>query len=129
MFGVYSVGDRALRASNPDPENGDAKDLPRRARRRHDGGPAGASHDPRRKEATSGDLIRLGVRSIDELATRDPRELYEELCDIQRTRLDPCVLYVFRCAVYYASTDEPEPELTRWWNWKDREWPPPATGD
>lgn len=80
-------------------------------------------------EATSGDLLRLGVRSIGELATRDPRELYEELCDIRRTRLDPCVLYVFRCAVYYASTDEPDPELTKWWNWKDREWPQPVTSD
>ena len=80
-------------------------------------------------EATSGDLIRLGVRSIDELAKRDPRELYEDLCDIQQMRLDPCVLYVFRCAVYYASTDEPEPELTKWWNWKDREWPQAAESD
>lgn len=79
-------------------------------------------------EATADDLIRLGVRSIGELAQRDPRELYEELCDIQRTRLDPCVLYTFRCAVYYASTDEPEPELTKWWNWKDREWPPASSG-
>jgi hypothetical protein len=32
---------------------------------------------------------------------------------------DRCLLYVFRCAVYYASTAAPEPELLKWWSWKD----------
>lgn len=80
-------------------------------------------------EATSGDLLDLGIRSIRELAARDPRDLYEELCEIQHARLDPCVLYVLRCAVYFASTETPEPELTKWWNWKDREWPPAGASD
>jgi hypothetical protein len=30
------------------------------------------------------------------------------------------VLYVFRCAVYYASHEVHDPELLKWWNWKDR---------
>jgi hypothetical protein len=29
------------------------------------------------------------------------------------------MLYVFRCAVYYASTRDPDPRLLQWWNWKD----------
>jgi hypothetical protein len=28
------------------------------------------------------------------------------------------VLYVFRCAVYYAGHREHDPELLKWWNWK-----------
>jgi hypothetical protein len=35
-------------------------------------------------------------------------------------RQDPCVLYAFRCAVYYARTPRPRTELLKWWNWKDR---------
>ena len=28
------------------------------------------------------------------------------------------MLYVFRCALYYASNDIHDPELLKWWNWK-----------
>jgi hypothetical protein len=31
------------------------------------------------------------------------------------------MLYVLRCAVYYASTDDPNPERLKWWNWKDKQ--------
>lgn len=33
--------------------------------------------------------------------------------------MDRCMLYVFRCAVYYASSEQHDPELLKWWNWKD----------
>jgi hypothetical protein len=29
-------------------------------------------------------------------------------------------LYVFRCAVYYATNKSHDVELLQWWNWKDR---------
>jgi hypothetical protein len=29
------------------------------------------------------------------------------------------ILYVFRCAVYCASNENHDPELLKWWNWKD----------
>jgi hypothetical protein len=29
------------------------------------------------------------------------------------------VLYVFRCAVYYATEKEHDPELLKWWSWQD----------
>ena len=69
------------------------------------------------------DLHGLGVHSLAALAGRDPERLYIQLCDQHGTRMDPCVLYAFRCAVYYARTPRPRPELLRWWNWKDRELP------
>ena len=66
------------------------------------------------------DLEELGIRKITDLKGRSPERLYERLCDARSARMDPCVLYVFRCAVYYASVPKPKPELLKWWNWKDR---------
>jgi hypothetical protein len=66
------------------------------------------------------DLRSLHVGSIRELARRDPERLYRRLCDITGERQDPCVLYTFRCAVYAARTESPEPKLLKWWAWKDR---------
>ena len=64
-------------------------------------------------------LLDLGVRDAADLQTQDPDELYENLCALRGTRMDPCVKYTFRCAVYWASTTNPDPELLKWWNWKD----------
>jgi hypothetical protein len=66
------------------------------------------------------DLRRLGVRSVRDLARRNPERLYAQLCALTGTRQDPCVLYTFRCAVYAARTPKPEPKLMKWWNWKGR---------
>jgi hypothetical protein len=66
------------------------------------------------------DLRDLGVRTIAGLRARDPERLYQRLSDVRGARQDPCVLYAFRCAVYYARTDRPRPELLKWWNWKRR---------
>lgn len=66
------------------------------------------------------DLHDLGVHTLPALARRDPERLYASLCDKRGARMDPCVLYAFRCAVYFARTPRPRPELLQWWNWKDR---------
>jgi hypothetical protein len=71
------------------------------------------------------DLRSLGVRSIRGLARRNPERLYADLCRLTGERQDPCVLYTFRCAVYAAGTPGPDPELLKWWNWKDRRLAPP----
>ncbi|MDI3485306.1 MAG: hypothetical protein PWQ51_2227 [Methanolobus sp.] len=65
------------------------------------------------------DLWNLGIRGVSELKNRDPENLYQQLCDFQGMHVDRCMLYVFRCAVYFASNDEHDPELLKWWNWKD----------
>ncbi len=64
-------------------------------------------------------LIELGVHAVAELKGRDPQELYDRLV-AKYGSMDRCVLYAFRCAVYFASTDNPSPELLKWWNWKDK---------
>lgn len=65
------------------------------------------------------DLWELGYRSVRELKGQDPEGMYERLCEYQGTHVDRCMLYVFRCAVYFASTENHDPELLKWWNWKD----------
>jgi len=65
------------------------------------------------------DLFDLGYRSVNELRAEDPEEMYQRLMSLRGQHVDRCVLYVFRCAVYYANNSIHEPELLKWWNWKD----------
>ncbi len=67
------------------------------------------------------DLYALGIRRVENLKGKDPEELYSRRCTQVGTRIDPCLLYVFRCAVYYASHTRHKPDLLKWWNWKDRQ--------
>ncbi len=68
----------------------------------------------------SRDLLDLGYRNVNELKGEDPEAMYQNLMTLRGEHIDRCVLYVFRCAVYYASNSKHEPELLKWWHWKDR---------
>lgn len=72
------------------------------------------------------DLHALGIRRVADLKRRSPERLYRQLERLSGARQDPCVLYTFRCAVYYARTPRPEPALLLWWNWKDPSPKPPT---
>ena len=74
--------------------------------------------------ATEGDLRALGVRQVSDLVGADPEALYTRLCVHQGAHVDRCMLYVFRCAVYFAENRDPDPGLLRWWAWKDAASPP-----
>jgi hypothetical protein len=69
------------------------------------------------------DLVDLGIRSVDALRGRNPEHLYEKLCALRGSHQDRCVLYTFRCAVYFATEVKPEPRLLKWWNWQDSKLP------
>ena len=69
----------------------------------------------------AGDLYDLGFRRVQDLKGQDPERMYSKLCKLRRSEMDRCVLYVVRCAVYYASNQRHDPALLKWWNWKDRE--------
>ncbi len=71
----------------------------------------------------SKDLIDLGIGRVADLRGQDPQQLFERLCLLRGEQIDRCVLYVFRCAVYFATTNSPEPERLKWWNWKDEKTP------
>lgn len=70
-------------------------------------------------KSISRDFFDLGYRSIQELKTENPEQMYTKLCALRGQPIDRCVLYVFREAVYFANSADPEPELLKWWNWKD----------
>jgi hypothetical protein len=65
------------------------------------------------------DLEELGVHAVADLRGKDPQMLYDDLRMRRGGKLDRCVLYVFRCAIYYSKTKKHDVELLKWWNWKD----------
>jgi hypothetical protein len=69
------------------------------------------------------DLHDLGIQKVEDLKGKSPEKMYEDLMKLRQTYQDRCVLYVFRCAVYYASHTVHDPEKLKWWNWKDTQKP------
>lgn len=65
------------------------------------------------------DLHDLGIHAVADLHGRDPEAMYRRLIALRGVHQDRCVLYTFRCAVYYASTARHDPEKLKWWRWKD----------
>jgi len=70
-------------------------------------------------ENLSKDLLDLDYRKIHDLKGESPENMYQSLMGLRGQHVDRCVLYVFRCAVYYASNSVYKLELLKWWNWKD----------
>lgn len=70
----------------------------------------------------AGDLWNIGIRGIDDLKGRDPEELYQLSNRYQGVTIDRCLLYVYRCAVYYAETlpEKRGTDKLLWWNWKEK---------
>ncbi len=66
------------------------------------------------------DLWNINIRSVAALQGLDPLWLYDSSNAFAGMVQDRCLLYVFRCAVYYADTPQGErdPEKLKWWNWK-----------
>ncbi len=70
--------------------------------------------------STARDLNMIGIKDIEDLKDRDPEKLYEKLCKVTGKKQDRCVLYVYRCAVYFADGGKNK-EKFKWWSWKDEE--------
>jgi nucleotidyltransferase/DNA polymerase involved in DNA repair len=68
------------------------------------------------------DLWNIGIRRVSDLRGQDPEQLFEQSNRRAGKVQDRCLLYIFRCAVYYAEADEEQRdwEKLKWWNWKDR---------
>ena len=73
-------------------------------------------------KSISRNLWDINIRSIDDLKGKSPEKLYEQSNRNAGKVQDRCLLYVFRCAVYFAGTDKEDREQQKllWWNWKDR---------
>lgn len=70
-------------------------------------------------ESIAADLRAIGMDRPSCLKNQNPQKLYEKMCRQQGKRIDRCMLYVLRCAVYYASHKTHKPGLLKWWNWSD----------
>ena len=67
------------------------------------------------------DLVNIGITDVDDLKGKDPEVLYHKSNIFAGVVQDRCLLYTFRCAVYYAETrsSKQDTEKLKWWNWKD----------
>lgn len=68
------------------------------------------------------DLLNIGINCINDLKGKDANKLYDLSNKQAGSVQDRCLLYVFKCAVYFAETpkDQQDKEKLKWWNWKDK---------
>ncbi len=67
------------------------------------------------------DFLKIGIKSVKDLKGKNPETLYGLINKKTGFVQDRYLHYVFRCAVYYASTERSSqhPERLKWWNWTD----------
>ena len=72
-------------------------------------------------KSIAADLLNIGIHKITDLKGKDPEKLFELSNKHAGIIQDRCLLYVFRCAVYYAETPDNKLEMDKlkWWYWKD----------
>ena len=63
------------------------------------------------------DFEVLGIRTVAQLARRNPERLYEQLCAVTGQVQDICCLDVFRAAVAQARNPRLPLEQAQWWYW------------
>jgi len=68
------------------------------------------------------DLWNIGIKKVDQLNGKKPEQLYKMSNEYAGAVQDRCLLYVFRCAVYFAETKDKQQdkEKLKWWNWKNK---------
>lgn len=64
------------------------------------------------------DLLDIGIREIEELNGRSPEALFEDILNL-REQTPPDRLHYLRMAVYFAESDDPDPQLLQSWKWAD----------
>ena len=89
--------------------------------------PDGTARDHRRMNTTASALTslmnvgpavaryleRAGITTVDQLAGRDPVELYDTICTIDGQRHDPCLLDTIMSATDHANGNPARP----WWTY------------
>lgn len=53
------------------------------------------------------DLADLGFTGVEDLRGEDPQQMYDRLCALRGSMIDRCMLYVFRCAVFFCANGKP----------------------
>ena len=65
-------------------------------------------------------FLGIGITSVAQFKNKEPEYYYKLLERKEGKHVDRCVLYQLRCAQYFASRKKHNPELLKWWNWKDK---------
>jgi hypothetical protein len=63
------------------------------------------------------DLDLLRIRSVAQLARKNPRRMYRDLCRLTGQTQDICCLDVFTAAVAQAQDPQLPIEQCQWWYW------------
>lgn len=63
------------------------------------------------------DLELLRIRSVAQLARKNPRRMYRDLCRLTGQTQDICCLDVFTAAVAQAKNPRLSVEQCQWWYW------------
>jgi hypothetical protein len=63
------------------------------------------------------DFELLGIHSVAQLARRNPKKMYEKLCQLTGQAQDICCLDVFQAAVAQAKDPHLPTEQRLWWQW------------
>ncbi len=66
------------------------------------------------------DFWNIGLRKIEDLKDQNPAVLYDRLNTLSGVKHDICMLYTFRCAVYFVSEKRHDKKKLNWWYWKDK---------
>ena len=67
--------------------------------------------------ACAKDFLLLGFRKVADLKGQDPNKLYTRLCELTKSKQDPCVEDVLRCAVAQAEFPGLPKKWKDWWTW------------
>ncbi len=70
-------------------------------------------------KSIANDLLNININCVEDLIGKDPQDLYDRSNKYAGVVQDRCLLYVFRCAVYFAENESHDPEKLKWWKWKD----------
>ena len=71
-------------------------------------------------KSIANDLFNIGIKKVTDLSGKSPNALYKKLNRYSSVKNDVCVLYTFRCAVYFATETNHKREKLNWWFWKDK---------
>ncbi len=63
------------------------------------------------------DFELLGIRTVAQLARRDPRRMYETICEKTGKPHDICCFDVYQAAVAQARNPRLSAEQCQWWYW------------
>lgn len=66
-------------------------------------------------KAMAADLQLLGIKKPEDLISRDPYQLYDDLCVLTHARQDPCVIDVFISITRFMQGEAPR----NWWEYTE----------